>query len=261
MTGRHVTRLRLALIAGFALLLAAGALTVDAQRFGRRRAPPPEAVKLPYDGRFTFARVSFEQDDGGWDIKWAHDYPTAERNFMQILSTLSTLEPYMDGGTVLGLDDPDIFRYPLLYLCEPGFWNPTDEEAARLREYLNKGGFLVFDDFFERHWYNFEEQMRRVLPGSRIMQIPPTHPVFDSFFRITEQDFALQRGSGFGRVTPQYLGIFEDDDPNGRLMVMIFYNNDIGEYMEYSDQGFVPVDVSNTAYKFGVNFLMYAMTH
>ncbi|HEY0971776.1 MAG TPA: DUF4159 domain-containing protein [Gemmatimonadales bacterium] len=254
-------RFRTTILGACTLLLAAGALTLDAQRFGRRRQPVAEPVKVPYDGRYTFARIRFEQDDGGWDIKWAHDYPTAERNFMQILSSVSTLRPYMDGGTVLTLDDPDIFRHPVLYLCEPGFWRPTDEEVAALRSYLNKGGFIVFDDFFGRHWYNFEEQMRRVLPGSRIMPVPPSHPVFDSFFRITDEDYARQRGSGFGGASPQYLGIFEDDDPNGRLMVMIFYDNDIGEYMEYSDQGFVPVDVSNTAYKFGVNYLVYALTH
>lgn len=257
---RRLVRPRAVLLATLVALLGAGALTLEAQRGRRRMADPAEAVKLPYDGRFTFARIRFEQYDGGWDVKWAHDYPTAERNFMQIVASLSTMRPTQGGGTVLTLDDPDLFKYPVIYLCEPGFWQPTEIEAANLRAYLNKGGFLIFDDFFgPRHWSNFAAQMERVLPGARVVRIPPTHPIFDSFFRITETDFALHQGSGRGG--PEYLGIFEDDDPSKRLMVMINFNNDLGEYMEYSDQGFVPVDVSNTAYKFGVNYLMYAMTH
>ena len=149
-------------------LVTAVALPASAQSIGdrfregfRREQPEPSVENIPYDGRFTFARIRFEPLGGGEgffgrDLKWDHDFPRGERNLMKILSEISTLRPYMDGGTVLTLDDPELFKFPLAYLCEPGFWTLTDKEADGLRNYLLKGGFLIIDDFVDDQWYNFE---------------------------------------------------------------------------------------------------------
>ena len=193
---------------------------------------------------------------GREDSKWDHDFPRAERNFAKILAEVTAVRPYMDGGNVLALDDPDIFKYPVLYLCEPGFWSPTDKEAEALRAYLTKGGFIIFDDFFGAHWTTFEESMRRVLPQARPVRLDASHPIFDSFYHIESLDM-----QSYGRRAPEFWGIYEDNDPSKRLLSIIGYNNDIGEDWEWSDSGTIPVDVSNQAYKLGVNYLMYAMTH
>jgi len=224
----------------------------------------------PYDGRFTFARIRFDPSEGFgggrsfWgrrDLKWDHDFPRAERNFMRILTEVSTLRPYMDGGNVLAVDDPELFKYPLAYLCEPGYWTPSDEEAAALRAYLAKGGFLIFDDFFGSHWYTFEKSMQKVLPGARLVELDVSHPIFDSFYRIESLDFGATGPGGSPRGRPQFFGIFEDNDPDKRLIAVANYNNDIGDYWEWSDAGFVPIQISNEAYKLGVNYVIYAMTH
>ena len=217
----------------------------------------------PYDGRFTFFRVRFEPmggDGRGWrvDRKWDHDVPRAEIHFMRILRELSTMRPYMEGGNIFALDDPEIFRYPIAYLSEPGFWTPTEKEAAALRAYLQKGGFLIFDDFVGPHWYNFEERMRQVLPQARLVELDASHPIFDSFFRIESLDVF---GHPYFGAQAKFYGIFEDNDPKKRLMVIANYNNDLGDFMEFSDEGFLPIQLTNEAYKLSVNYVMYAMTH
>jgi len=252
-------------VAAGAALAALAAAPLGAQRVG---VPAPgegvDAVhNVPYDGRFTFARIRFDpmrgESDffGRRDLKWDHDFPRAERNFMRILSELSTVRPYMDGGNVLRLDDQWLFKYPLVYMCEPGFWAPTDAEAAALRAYLQKGGFIIFDDFFGAHWYNFEAQIRKVLPQARFVPLDASHPIFDSFFRIE----ALPGNEDGRRGQAQFIGVFEDNDPTKRLLMIANYNNDVGESWEWSDTGVIPVELSNEAYKLGVNYVVYAMTH
>jgi len=263
---------RLAAAAGVLALTALAPLggEVAAQGAGPRVGAPAagegaDAVhNVPYDGRFTFARIRFDpmggESDffGRRDLKWDHDFPRAERNFMRILRELSTVRPYMDGGNVFALDDPELFKYPLAYMSEPGFWEPTDKEAAALRTYLQKGGFIIFDDFFGAHWYNFETQLRRVLPQARFVPLDPSHPIFDSFFRI---EVPAGTNGGGRRGQAQFVGVFEDNDPTKRLLMIANYNNDIGENWEWSDSGFIPVELSNEAYKLGVNYVVYAMTH
>ena len=158
---------------------------------------------------------------------------------------------------VLRLDDPMLFRYPIIYLSEPGFWNPTDEEVAALRAYLLKGGFLIFDDFGGNHWQNLAVQMNRVLPQLRWIQMTATHPVFHSFFQIESLDNLIPSYRGM----PVFLGLFENNDPAKRLIAIANYNNDLQEYWEFSDYGYYPIDLANEAYKFGVNYVIYGLTH
>ncbi len=242
---------------------------------GRMDDPLPGNVE--YDGRFTFVRLSYEmtlrgmlggasQDAGpgfgffrgGRDLPWAHDYPRAERNLTKILEEVTYLNPFQapNGGNVFPVGAPEMHRYPFAYMSEPGFWTQTDEEAASLRSYVLKGGFLIFDDFRDEHWVNFEAQLRRVLPDARLVQLDITHPVFHSFFDIKTLEMDLMYNK-----PPTFWGVFEDNDPERRLMVIANYDNDIGEYWEYSDTGWYPIDLTNEAYKLGVNYVIYAMTH
>ncbi|HEX7120101.1 MAG TPA: DUF4159 domain-containing protein [Longimicrobiales bacterium] len=221
---------------------------------------------VPYDGRFTFARIrytpaargfrGFGWGRSGREPPWAHDYPRAERNLMTILDEITAIEPYRDGGAIVDADDPALFRYPVAYLSEAGYWEPSDAEVEALRAYLRKGGFLIFDDFGGRDWFSFEAAMRRVLPGLEIVRLDASHPIFHAFFDIESLDIV----HGY-RGRPVFLGIFEDNDPEKRLLAIINYNTDIGDYWEWSDTGFLPIDLSNEAYKLGVNYIVYALTH
>jgi hypothetical protein len=244
-----------------ALALLAGAAAASAQGrlfgYGQPVLPNPE-----YDGRFTFARLRYgpETPFASQSIPWSHDYPTGERNFMRILDEISNLRPHTEESGVFALDDPALGRYPLAYMSEPGFWVVTDSEAAAFRAYLLKGGFVIFDDFAEDRggWAAFEQAFRRVLPEAQFFDLDPSHPIFHSFFEIGSFDI-LPQMYDIGR--PILRGVFEDNDPARRLMAMINYNTDISEYWEEGTQGFRPIWETNEAYKLGVNYVMYALTH
>ncbi len=249
-------------LAALAALAASTASPVAAQSRG---ATDYSEWNTPYDGRFTFVRLRFNPLPGfsggggffGGDLKWDHDYPRAERNFMKMMDELTYLEPYLGGGNILALDDPELFKYPVAYMCEPGFWTLTEAEAENLRAYLLKGGFLIFDDFVGYQWYNFAERILQVLPDARLVELDVSHPIFHSFFDID----ALDHTHPYFRAKSVFYGIFEDNDPEKRLMVIVNYNNDIGESWEWSDTGFIPIALTNEAYKLGVNYVVYSMTH
>jgi hypothetical protein len=262
-----VGRRRGALLLGGLVLVAFGA--AEGQR-GRRGREVEELdvsrYNVKYDGRFVFLRLRYDSPESfrgyfGGGPGWAHDYPRAERHLMKLLSELTAIRPFMDGGNVLSADDPEIFKYPVAYLSEPGFWTLSDREAANLRNYLLKGGFLIVDDFEGAHWINFEAMMRRVLPDAVFVELDPSYPIFHSFFDIDSLEYLTHGNYRSARAPAVYYGIFENNDPKGRLMVIVNYNNDIGDYWEWSDTGFFPIELSNEAYKLGINYVVYALTH
>ena len=210
---------------------------------------------VPYDGRFTFVRLRYPEVRGAG---WAYDYPAMERHFMKVVKEITTIGPVVDGSNIHNLDDPELHKFPVAYLSEPGYWVMDDNEAKGLREYLLKGGFLIVDDFMGREWYNFEEQMKRVLPGAHIVPMDVSHPIFDSFFHLKSLQMTYPNRP---QIQAEFHGIFEDNDPNKRLMVIINYNNDIGDYMEWSNDDLYPVNLTNEAYKFAVNYVVYGLTH
>lgn len=244
-------------------LAALAAFPLHAQ-FGRRWGGDYESrvmPNVPYDGRFTFARIRYDRwyTDRHFTNEgpgWMHDYPWAEQNLMSIMREVTILRPYMDGGNIFRLDDPELMKYPVAYLSEPGWWEFSEAELAGLRSYLSKGGFLIIDDFQNNAMYNWarmEEDFRRALPDLVWMRIEPTHAVFDTFFGIVEPEKVLQDPI-------QFYGLFEDNDPNKRLLVVANFLADLGENWQFSGQGFYPIDVTNEAYKLGVNYLIYGLT-
>ena len=228
----------------------------------------PTVRNADYDGRFTFARVRYTPGPGGYYYRglpaWAHGYPDGERNLMQIFMAISLLRPHVEENNVLALDDPKLTRYPVAYMTEASFWVMTDKEAAAFRAYLRKGGFVIFDDFRDDYyrgsggWAAFDANMRRVLPEARFVDLDPSCPIFHSFFEIDSFDIVPQF---YDQGRPVFRGLFEDNDPKKRLMAMVNFNTDVSNYWEFSATGLRPVDESNQAYKLGVNYVMYGVTH
>lgn len=217
---------------------------------GRVRIEP----NLPYDGRFTFARIRYSvYRRSGWEF----DYPTMERHLMTMIREVTSLDPHVGGSNIFRFDDPELLKYPVAYLSEPGYWVPSDSEAAGLRTYLAKGGFLIVDDFMRQEWHNFETQLRRALPGVRIERLEISHPIFDSFFRIKTLEMSYPHDP---YLKAEFFGVYQDNDPTKRLVAVINYNNDIGDYMEWSGAGWWPVNITNEAYKFAINYIVYGLT-
>src|SRR3954463_6533716 len=182
----------------------------------------------PYDGRFTFVRVRYDPAPGGyWPGRrpsWIHGYPLAERNLLRIMGEVSFLDAHDDVNTVT-LDDPELFKYPIAYIIEVGWWTVTDREAAGLRAYLQKGGFLFVDDFKPEGWRGpgggwepFADTMRRVLPDVQFLDMEASDPVFHSFFEINRIDHFPQ---AYVSGDPVFKQIFEDNDRRKRLMAIV----------------------------------------
>jgi hypothetical protein len=252
-------------------LLIAGASVgvVDAQRarFGDTPVPFQPAPNAPYDGQFTFARLTYTTGPGGFYYRglpaWAHGYPNAEGNLMKIMNEVSLLGAHTDGFEYVALDDPNLHKYPVCYMTEAGYWTMSDAEASMFRSYLEKGGFAIFDDFRGDFrggggWENFEANMTRVIPGARFIDMDASHPIFHAFFEIGSFDIIPQ---DYDRGRPILRGLFEGNDPSRRLIAMVNFNTDVSNFWEFSGQGLRPIDESNEAYKLGVNYIIYGMTH
>ena len=234
---------------------------------------PPLMKNVPYDGQVTFVRLRYKGGPGNCyyrgEPSWAHGYGytekgTAEMNLMKIVSEISVLRPHTEATNVLAIDDPALFRYPVAFLVEAGYLTLSEKEVLALRKYLERGGFLIIDDAREdafrgqSGWANMESMLQLVLPGLRPVDLDVSHPIFHAFFDIPSFDIVRQF---YDQGPPVFRGIFEENDPKKRLMVMINFNTDISNFWEYSALGFRPMEESNEAYKLGVNYLFYSLTH
>jgi hypothetical protein len=230
----------------------------------------PTIRNIAYDGRFTFVRVKYTPaPDGYWAggrPSWSHGYPIAEENLMKIMNDLSYLGAHDDDINVLGLDDPELCKYPVAYIIEVGWWTMNDEEEQGLRSFIQKGGFVIVDDFKMPGWRGlagggwepFEANMKRVFPSAKFLPMDPRDPVFHSFFEVPSlENFPQAYNAG----EPIFRGLYENNDPTRRLLMVVNYNTDISQYWEWSGRGLRPVTDTNEAYKLGVNYLMYGMTH
>jgi hypothetical protein len=250
------------------VLLVVGGSAVAAQfQFFDFRGPEPATNNIPYDGRFTFARLKYTTGPGGYYYHglpaWAHGYAEAEGNLMRIVNEITVVGPHITESNVFTLDDPKLCRYPVAYMTEAGFWTLTDKEAAGFRAYLQKGGFAIFDDYREPPrggggWDNFEANMQRVIPGGKFVDLDSKDSIFHSFFEIESLDNIPQF---YDRGKPVFRGLYEDNDPHKRLMAIANFNTDVSNFWEFSATGLRPIDESNEAYKLGVNYILYGLTH
>jgi hypothetical protein len=219
----------------------------------------------PHTGELHFARL-FYRDAGygrGWG-RWRVDYPEAEQHFTQGVERLTRVA--MGEPVILNLTDESLFDYPWLYAVEVGHWHLNETEAARLREYLLRGGFLMLDDFHgTREWAVFMESMQRVFPDRPVVEIPDhdevLHVLYDLDQRIQIPGIvALMRGRTYESdgYTPHWRGVYDD---HGRLMVAINFNMDLGDAWEHADDPRYPEPMTTLAYRFAVNYVIYSMTH
>ena len=235
---------------------------------GFRSSRMQKLPNTPYDGRFTFVRINYDTAPGGYWYRgqpaWSHGYPVAEENLMKIMNEVSYLGANDAKFNTLTLDDPELFKYPVAYLIEVSWWHMTNTEATALRAYLQKGGFVIVDDFKREGdfgsagWEPFAENMKRVMPEGRFLTMDTSHPIFHSFFEIHTLDNFPQ---AYNAGAPIFRGLFEDNDPTKRLQMIVNYNTDISQYWEWSGRGLRPFDETNEAYKLGVNYLIYGLTH
>ncbi len=219
---------------------------------------------------FYFTRAAYSGGGGGfrrWRRQsWATDYPKSDRQFLIVAERLTGLDMFMEEHPRT-LTDEHLNRFPFLYALEVGGMSMTPEEATALRDYLLRGGFLVVDDFWGTYeWEIFEYEMQKVLPEYPIVDIPLEHEIFHTFYDIDEiiQVPNVNNGRSGWRTherdgyEPFVKGIFDEE---GRLMVIINWNTDLGDAWEWAEDPYYPLRYSTYAIQMGVNFIIYAMSH
>ena len=228
------------------------------------------AQDAPAQSEFYFARLAFgaygREYGSSRREPWLRDWPEADFHFTQGLGRLTRIVTTQDNRHVR-IDDDALFDYPVVYAVKVGFMRLTDWEAARLREYLSRGGFLIVDDFHgPDEWAEFAASVHRIFPERPILDIPSEDAVFHVLYDLDQRTQipgaqAIWRGVTWEDVrgkTPYWRGVYDSD---GRLVLAINFNMDLGDAWEHADQAFYPEQLTTLAYRFGINYVIYAMTH
>jgi hypothetical protein len=261
------------------VLVAICALALDAQRRGRGRFFEPVRSPTPetFQGSFNFCRVMFTTG-GGFGGNWSVDYPRADVNLSIRYSELTKARIATTAGgepdhVVLALSDPALYECPFVMMTEVGNAYISPEEGAKLRDYLLKGGFLWADDFWGSDaWDSWVNELAKVLPPAEfpIFELKKDHPLFRQQFQIAKvpqiPSINFWMGSGGGTseryedsAVPHAMGIA---DKRGRMMVLMTHNTDVGDSWEReADDPSYFYHFSVDGYAFGINVLLYAMTH
>jgi len=227
---------------------------------GGTMQPPAVQFRCPEFGGGNFFPIQ------GWG--WATDYPGGDCKFMGAIHRLSGIRVSPDPN-VMEILNEKLYAFPFVYAVEVGGMLLDADEAARMREYLLRGGFLHVDDFWGPDQFaNFEDQIRKVFPDREMVRLPLSHEVFRTFFNIDEVMQIPNRGNGcrndgqtWQDSRDRLPGIYGISDDENRLMVLVTYNSDLGDAWEYMDLPCYPVKYSGQAYRMGLNFMIYAMTH
>jgi hypothetical protein len=266
---------------GALLTIAAAGL---AQRFGGIAQRNDEDELMPArEAEFHFIRTEytdlpqfhrrfgFSSRDGQGSGWWLVDWPAADNHFTLGIGRLTRIDT--GDPRHLRLTDPKLFDYPWIYATQTGWWDLSDAETARLREYLLRGGYLVVDDMWEEQaWEIFRQTMNRVFPNKPITDLQPSDSVMHLVYDIEPKDLTFIPGSrhlrrGYdGTVTvvqppgtkPAWRAMYDDSD---RMVVAVNYNTDVGDAWEFADIPYYPEAMTRLAYRYGINYIVYAMTH
>lgn len=260
-------------------LVAIGVAVASAQfRRGRFFEPVRSATPESFDGAFNFCRIMYSMSQDGDGSNWSVDYPRADVNLSIRLAELTKTRISVDATgepnhVVMSLTDPLLFDCPFAMMTEVGGAYISPQEAVKLREYVQKGGFLWADDFWGSYaWEHWVGELRKALPANEypIFELPKDHPLFKAQFQITRvpQIASINFWAGSGGSTseryadsavPHAMGIA---DKNGRLLVLMTHNTDFGDSWEREgDDPHYFYNFSVEGYGFGINVLLYALSH
>jgi hypothetical protein len=226
---------------------------------------------------FVFARMMYPQ--GNWGIfgrywrynykegnsAWTNDYPRSDRHFVLALRRLTRVNVRSVEQAVDPFDGDEIFNWPWLYCAGPDQWNFTDEQYAKIREYLARGGFILGDDFWgDSDWYYFEQNMARLYPGRPIVEIENKDQIFHTVYDLNERYQVSGQWSlgGLpylnGGSVPHWRAIYDD---KGRIPIAVLFNHDTGDSWEWADDPSYPERYSALGIRTGVNYVVYGLTH
>jgi hypothetical protein len=233
----------------------------------------PADANVPHE--WTRARLKYTQYGGGGfrrfggGNRWTMDYPRSDRHLLPGIARLSRIDARSIEQVVELDNTDDVYNWPSMYGVEVGYWSLNDEEALQLREYLNRGGFLMVDDFHgNTEWQIFEEGIRKVFPDRDIIELPGANPIFHTLYDLDhriqvpgagawQSGVTYEQGNNGGK-DPHWRGILDDQ---GRVVVAICHNMDLGDAWEHADDPWYPAEMTGLAYRIAINYFVYDFTH
>ena len=245
--------------------------------YGYNMNPAPA---VPERAEFAWSRLQYDPAAGsaggfgyGYGFRlgggrrglWSQDYPKADRTFLEALKRLTRINA-RSYEQVVNLNDNNIYNYPFVYAVQVASWTFTPAQAARLRDYLLKGGFLMVDDFWgTEDWNNFMRGLRLVFPHRAVEDIPDNDPIFhvlynlDNRFQVPSEMY-VNTGVTYEKdgYVPKWRAVRDD---HGRIMVAICHNMHLGDAWEWADDPRYPEKFASLAFRLGINYVMYGMTH
>jgi hypothetical protein len=235
-----------AIAAGALIIMVVGVLGAQ---FGGRGLNLPNNEPPPTE--FVFARWEYSSNGGWW-----HDYPDAEEHLNQVMDEATGVNVEKMSYRIVRIDSPEIFKYPFGYISEPGQMTLTDTEVKNFREFVDRGGFVMIDDFDgERQFNVMRENLERVFPDRQMFKMSDSHVILNTFYKID----SLYVESPYDVGEPaQFFGI---NNEQGNLAVIICFDNDVGDFWEMIDTPQYPVRPGFEVLRLGINFVLYSMTH
>lgn len=255
----------LAAATGVALALQTGAPQHWSKYANEMQNPAPDPPDAGEKSEYAFARLRY-RSSGGWRrSSWGTDSNKAEQHFVQGIRRLTRVNA-RSNEEVIDVDSDEIYNWPWLYAVEVGHWSLSDSQAKRLRTYLDRGGFLMVDDFHGTYeWEVFMAGLSKVFPDRPVVDIPDDDAIFHVLYNLEKRVQVPGRqymytGRMYERdgVEPRWRGVY---DEKGRIVVAICHNSDLGDAWEWADDPGYPERFASMAYRIGINYILYATTH
>jgi hypothetical protein len=232
---------------------------------GEMQSPSDDPLDAWEKTEFAFARLRFRSPrDGFYYSRWGIDANKSERQFITGLRRLTRVHA-RSVEQIVDIDSDEIFDWPWLYAVAVGDWELTDSQVTRLRKYFDRGGFLMVDDFHnEAEWHCFAAGISRIFPGRPIVELANTDPIFHVVYDLKERlqvpGANVVHGPRYerGGVVPHWRAVVGED---GHVQVAICFNMDLGDAWEFADDPLYPERYASHAYRLGINYILYAMTH
>jgi len=247
---RNLTTLLLSSIILFATVLVMAEETFGySHRFNTTQNNPPNT-------EVVVARWVYGTNGWKGNFGWAHNYPSSDQNLNQFIAEATGIDIQRMSYRIQPLGRDDVFDYPFAYVSEPGEMDLTPKEVENLREYINRGGFVLMDDFDgARQLNNMRENVRRAFPDREWVALDISHNVFHAHFNLDDlhaMDYYVQGG---------YTTYYAQYDDHGNAVIIAGHNNDLANFWDWFDEPGTPIGPATDAFRLGVNYMVYSLTH
>ena len=222
-------------------------------QFGRRwqiEQNTPPATEL------IVARWRFGTNGAIGHMGWAHNYPNSDENFNEFIEQSTGIDIKVPSYRIVELGSDEVFLFPFAYVSEPGEMELTDQEVENFRQFIDRGGFVLMDDF-DGPWQleTMRSQVARVFPDRPFIRLDPNHALFKAHFDLYDLNGMSPYVPG-GNIT--YYGILNDA---GDVAIAAGHNNDLANFWDWYDQARMPLEPAADAFRLGINFVVWSMTH